>query len=97
MSYFPLCQFCGKPQIPPGVTLVTYIATSTSTTNASPYCTGHEEDERVCCPHCGLMVHTRMHPFKACQYFHRFCDPDPLRVDKVLAEAEAILRQGREQ
>lgn len=86
--HFPVCQFCGKPQLPPGILVIAY-----GTTSEPQYCEGH--DERVCCPHCGSMVHIRMHPFRACEYFHRFYDPHPLRVDKVLEEAEAILKRGR--
>src|SRR5436305_5643028 len=40
-SRFPPCQFCGKPELPPGIVLLTYGAMS-----ESPYCQGH--DERVC-------------------------------------------------
>lgn len=88
-SRFPRCEICGRPQLPSNVTMVTYGATS-----ESPYCPGHEE--RVCCPHCGSMVHVRMHPFKACQYFHMFYDTSgELRVDTVLQEAEKILREAR--
>lgn len=85
---FPVCQFCHKPQLPPGTLVISY-----GTTSESLYCEGH--DERVCCPHCGSMVHIRMHPFRACEYFHRLYKPDQLRVDDVMAEAEAILKQGR--
>jgi hypothetical protein len=89
-SHFPLCEFCGKPQIPPGIVLLTYGPVP----NESLYCEGHED--RVCCPHCGLMVHIRMHPFRACEYFHRLYDTSgDLRVDKVLQEAETILREAR--
>lgn len=62
-------------------------------TSESPYCTGH--DERVCCPHCGSMVHIAMHPFRACQYFNSLYVFKQLRVDEVLAEAEAILKEAR--
>jgi hypothetical protein len=88
-SRFPLCQFCGKPELPPGIVLLTY-----GTMNESPYCQGH--DERVCCPHCGCMVHARMHPFRACKYFHSLYDTSgELRVDDVMQQAEAILKEAR--
>jgi hypothetical protein len=42
------------------------------------------------------MVHIKMHPFRACEYFHRLYDTSgDLRVDKVLQEAETILREAR--
>jgi hypothetical protein len=87
-SQFPLCDFCGKPELPPGTMIIYY-----STTTESRYCEGHTD--RVCCPHCGCMVHVRMHPFRACQYFHQMYDTSAeLRVDEVLDEAEAILREA---
>ncbi len=88
-SRFPLCTFCGKPELPPGIVLLTY-----GTMSTSPYCTGHSE--RVCCPHCGSMVHVKIHPFKACQYFHQMYDTSAwLRYDDVLQQAEMILRESR--
>lgn len=88
-SRFSRCKICGKPVLPQNVTLITY-----DTTSELPYCTGH--DERVCCPHCGSMVHVRIHPFKACKYFHSMYDTSAwLRYDEVLQQAEAILKEAR--
>lgn len=87
-SQFPRCQLCGKPRLPQGLILLSWGAMG-----ESPYCAGHAEPVR--CPHCGAMVNPQMHPFKACEYFQRYYAPQ-LREDDVVAEAEAILKQGRE-
>ncbi len=88
-AQFLRCTFCGKPEIPPGIVVFTYGSSTTS-----PYCQGHPD--RVCCPHCGSMVHPHMHPFRACQYFHAMYDTSAwLRYDTVLKEAEAILKEAR--
>jgi len=42
------------------------------------------------------MVHVKMHPFRACEYFHRMYDTSAwLRYDEVMQQAEAILREAR--
>ena len=88
-SQFPRCHLCGKPRLPQGLILLSW-----GTTSESPYCAGHSEPVR--CPHCESMVNPQLHPFKACAYFQRFYPMPQLREDDVLAEAEAILKRGRE-
>lgn len=90
MVVFVRCPVCGKPKLPSGLSVI-YLHVEAP----AMFCSGGDECMVMECQYCGYLVHPRYHSWQACNQMQgrrKFL----LREDEVLAEAEAILRGGRD-
>lgn len=93
-SLFPKCPNCGKPELPPGLMILSF-------SPGAPrfFCDGQGNCMSIRCTGCGHIVNPLYHSYHECGRLRALCDlrevkSQPLQVEDVLAEAERILNRG---